>query len=80
MVDLLANISLRLDDITFVGISKIEVQTRPSILDNFENWQVFDDDLDILRFLHYDANFGDREINFAKYVKTSNNEDTFLGK
>ena len=52
MADLLANIAIKLDDITFVGISKVEIQTRPSIPNNVHNWQVFEDDKDILRFLN----------------------------
>lgn len=43
-VDLLANIALRLDDITFVEISKVEAMTRSPILDNIENWKFFKDD------------------------------------
>ena len=52
MADLLANIAIKPNDITFVGLSKVEVQTRPSILHNVQNWQVFEDDKDILRFLN----------------------------
>ena len=37
MADLLANIAIKLDDVTFTGLSKIEVQTKPSILDNVQN-------------------------------------------
>lgn len=51
MADLLENIALRPKDITFVEISKIEFMSRPSIPDNVDNWQVFSDDQDILRFL-----------------------------
>ena len=35
---LFANIAIKLDDITFVVLSKVEVQTRPSILDNIHIW------------------------------------------
>ena len=34
MADLLANIEIKPDDITFAGISKVEIQTRPSVTDN----------------------------------------------
>ena len=52
MADLLANIAIKLDDVTFAGLSKVEVQTRPIVPDNVQNWQVFEDDMDILRFLN----------------------------
>lgn len=34
MADLLANIVVNLDDISFAGVINVEVQKRPSILDN----------------------------------------------
>ena len=37
MADLLANIAIKPDDITFGGISKIETQIRPSVPDNVQN-------------------------------------------
>ena len=52
MADLLANIAIKLNDVTFAGLSKVEVQTRPSVPDNVQNWQVFEDHSDILRFLN----------------------------
>ena len=52
MIDLLANIAIKPDDITFASISKVEIQTRPFVLDNVKNWQVFQDNKDILRFLN----------------------------
>lgn len=50
MVNLFVKISIKPDDITFASLSKVEVQTRPSILDNLQNWQVFEEEKDILRF------------------------------
>ena len=48
MADLLENIAIRPNDDSFNGISVVELQNRPSIPDNVENWQVFEDDKDIL--------------------------------
>lgn len=51
MDDLLANVAIKLDKKSFVGVSKIKMHNRPSIYDNVEIWQVFDDDKDIFNFL-----------------------------
>ena len=51
MDDLLANVSIKTNDDSFISISIVEVQNRPSIPNNIENWQVFEDDNDILQFL-----------------------------
>ena len=48
MADLWANVEIKPNDDSFIGISIVEVQNRPSIPDNIENWQVFEDDNDIL--------------------------------
>ena len=34
------------------GKGKIEINSRPSILDNVDHWQVFNDDKQLLRFIH----------------------------
>ena len=47
MEDLLANVVIKFDDMSFVGVSNVEVQNRPSIPDNIENWQFLEDDFDI---------------------------------
>lgn len=51
MDDLLVNVALKPDDISFIGISTMEVQSRSSIPDNIENWKFFEDDSDILNFM-----------------------------
>ena len=38
MVDLLANVAIKPNDDSFNGISIVEVQGRPSIPNNIENW------------------------------------------
>lgn len=42
MVDLLENISIEPNDLTFAGLSKQEVQTRPLFPKNIQNWQEID--------------------------------------
>lgn len=37
MADLLANVAIKPDDISFASVSKIEVHNRPSIPNNIEN-------------------------------------------
>lgn len=56
------------EDITFAGISNIEVQTRPSVPDNIKSWQVFNDDDDILRFLTCIEQDEGLEIDFGAFV------------
>ena len=68
MAYLLENITVKLDDITFVGISKIETQIRPYVPDNVQNCQVFEDDKDILRFLNCENMLSGQEIDFEKRV------------
>jgi hypothetical protein len=43
---------------------KMKVIFRPSIHDNLEHWQVFNDDAQILRFLHSMKEFSGSQINF----------------
>lgn len=51
MADLLANVAIMLNDISFSDVSKIEIQNMTSIPDNIENWHVFENDKDILNLL-----------------------------
>lgn len=80
MVDLLANIAIKSNDITFAGISEAKVQTRPSVPDNVENWQVFNDDKDILNFLYSDAQFAGQEIDGVVFVENNNGKDTIFSQ
>jgi hypothetical protein len=43
---------------------KMEVLFRPSIPDNLEHWQVFEDDDQIIRFMENNKEFTDTQINF----------------
>jgi ribonuclease HI len=43
---------------------KMEVLFRPSIPDNLEHWQVFEDDDQIIRFMENSKEFTDTQINF----------------
>ena len=79
VADLLANIAIKLDDITFVGISKVEIQTRPSIPDNVQNWQLFEDDKDILRFLNCENMLSRQEIDCVANVENINVKDIVFG-
>ena len=77
---MLANIAIKPDDITFTGLSKVEVQTRPSIPNNIHNWKVFDDDKDILRFWNSENMLLGQESHFAVYVENVDGKDTILGQ
>lgn len=80
MVDLLGNIEINPDEITFVGISKVEIQARPSISNNVQNWQVFEDDKDILRFLNCENMLLGKETNCITYVENIDGKDTIFGQ
>lgn len=63
------------DDITLVGISKVEVKTRPSIPDNICNWKVLNNDDDLLSLLHCIDVYESQEINFNAFVETIDGKD-----
>jgi ribonuclease HI len=46
------------------NLCKMEVLFRPSIPDNLEHWQVFEDDDQILRFMENSREFTDSQVNF----------------
>ena len=80
MADLLANIALNPTDITFSHLSQVETLVRPSVPDNIENWQVFDDEKEILRFLTCTNQFFGLQINFNDFVETSDGKESLFGK
>ena len=47
----------------------IEINCRPSILDNIDHWQAFYDDKHVLRFIHNLQEFEDCEISYKKEGK-----------
>ena len=51
LADIMANLAVRQIDIPFDEVIQVEMKNRPSIPDNVQNWQVFEDDKDIIRFL-----------------------------
>ena len=57
--DLLANVASKL--LPVEGLSpnafSIELLFRPSIMDNITNWRVFDDDQQVINFLHMEDTF-----------------------
>ena len=48
------------------GNDKLEINFRPSVPDNMEHWQVFQNDEQILRFIHNVEEFSNFEVNFQK--------------
>jgi len=48
------------------GKGKYEINFRPSIPDNVEHWQVFDDDKQILNFIHNVQEFKDCQIRYIE--------------
>jgi hypothetical protein len=45
-------------------LCKMEVLFRPSVPDNLEHWQVFEDDDQIIRFMENNKEFTDSQITF----------------
>ena len=45
------------------GDGKLEINFRPSVLDNMEHWQVSRDDEQILRFIHNVEEFSNFNVN-----------------
>ena len=75
MADLLANVAIKPDDISFAGISTIEVQNRPSVPDNVHSWQVFEDDKDILNFLLNEDKYHGQELDCSAWVETTDGKE-----
>ena len=75
MVDLLANVAIKPDDISFVGVSKSGVQNRPSIPNNIEKWQVFEHDRDILNFLLNEDRYHGKELDCDAFFESMHGRD-----
>ena len=58
----------------------MEVQNRPSILDNVENWQVFEDDKDILNFMLSEDKYHGQEMDYNDLIETINGKETIFGQ
>ena len=80
MVDLLANVAIKPKEMSFTGISQIEVQNRPSILDNIEHWQVFEDDKDILNFMLSENKYHSQELDCSDLIETTDGNKIIFGQ
>src|SRR5271156_3663020 len=79
MADFLANVAVKNDDLTLHGVSILEVKTRPVILDNIYNWQVFQDDQDILRFMQCLDQYENQSIDCSSLLESNNGKDYIFG-
>jgi ribonuclease HI len=77
-VDLLANVASRL--IPSEGLMpdtfSVELLYRPSIPDNITSWRVFDDDHQIISFLHLKDTFKDSVIDEGQHDQMMNSDAT----
>jgi len=80
MADFLVNIALKRDDVTLGGITEVEFKTRPTIPDNIHNWQVFDNNSDIINFLHCADHYENQEIDFNAFVEEHDGKETLFGQ
>ena len=51
------------------GDDKLEINFRPSVLDNMEHWQIFHDDEHILKFVHNIEEFSNFNVSFQEEGK-----------
>ena len=80
MADLLENIAIKPNGDSFNGISVVELQNRPSIPDNVENWQVFEDDKDILQFMLSEENYFSQELDCSAFTEIIDGKKIVLGQ
>ena len=80
MEDLLENVAIKPGDISFAGVSTIEVQNRPSVPDNVHSWQVFEDEKDILNFLLNEDKYHGQELDCSAWVETVDGKETIFGQ
>ena len=80
MADLLENVSIKPREVSFAGIAQIEVQNRPSVPDNIEHWQVFEDDKDIVNFLLNEDKYHGQEMDCSDLVETIDGRETIFGQ
>lgn len=79
IVDLLTNVAIKPKEMSFAKISQMKVQNRPSIADNIENWQVFEDDKDILNFILSEDKYHGQEMDSSDLIQTIDGKETILG-
>jgi hypothetical protein len=79
MADFLANVALKNNDLTLHGVSILEVKTRPVVPDNIYNWQVFQDDQDILRFIQCLDQYENQSIDCSSLLESDNGKEYIFG-
>jgi hypothetical protein len=52
MANFLVNVALKRGDITMLGILEIEYKTKPTVPNNIYNYHVFNEDENLLKFIH----------------------------
>ena len=80
IADLLANLAIKPNDDSFIVISIVEVQSRPSIPNNVENWKVFEDENDILKFLLSEGRYDSQELDCSAFVEMVDGKEIVFGQ
>ena len=70
-----AALTLEFSEELVKGDGKFEINFRPSIPDNINNWQVFKDDSQIVKFINNMQEFSDCQINFQDEKDTNIKEE-----
>ena len=80
MAKLLVNVAIKPNDDSFNGISIVEVKNRLSIPNNIENWQVFEDDKDILQFMLSEGKYCSQELDCSAFVEIVDGKEIVFGQ
>lgn len=79
MANFLENVALRRNDLTLAGIIGVEIKMRPLVLVNIYHWQVFNDDYDLLNFLHCIDQYESQEIDCSALVQVVDKKEIVFG-
>lgn len=80
LANFMANLVVKNNDIPCEDIAQVEIKPRPSIPNNIHNWQIFEDDRDIIKFLACEERYEDQFIDLNAYVETIDGKDALFGK
>lgn len=80
LANIMANLAVRQIDLPFNEVIQVQMKYRPSIPDNVQNWQVFEDDKDLIRFLTCEEDYENQIIDWNGCVEENDGKETLFGK
>ena len=78
MPDLLENLGIKPMEMSFIEISQIEVQNRPTIPKNIEHWKVIEGDKDILNYMLSEDKYHGQKLDYSDL--TTDGKETIFGQ